>query len=32
MDVNTMLGLGGDLGYGGCEPRNRGYYTSGHLI
>ena len=21
MDVNAMLGVGGDLGYGGCEPR-----------
>ena len=21
MDVNAMLGVGGDVGYGGCEPR-----------
>ena len=24
MDVNTMLGVGGDVGYGGCEPRIEG--------
>ena len=24
VDVNTMLGVGGDLGYGGCEPRIEG--------
>ena len=23
-DVNTMLGAGGDVGYGGCEPRTEG--------
>ena len=21
VDVNAMLGVGGDVGYGGCEPR-----------
>ena len=32
--VNAMLGVGGDVGYGGCEPRIKGivqctkrYYT-----
>ena len=25
VDVNTMLGVGGDVGYGGCEPRNQEY-------
>ena len=24
MDVNTMLGVGGDVGYGRCEPRIEG--------
>ena len=24
MDVNAILGLGGDVGYGGCEPRIEG--------
>ena len=24
MNVNAMLGLGGDVGYGGCEPRIEG--------
>ena len=24
VDVNTMLGVGGDVGYGGCEPRVEG--------
>ena len=24
MDVNAMLGVGGDVGYGGCEPRIEG--------
>ena len=24
MDVNAILGLGGDVGYGGCEPRTEG--------
>ena len=24
VDVNAMLGVGGDLGYGGCEPRIEG--------
>ena len=24
MDVNAMLGIGGDLGYGRCEPRIEG--------
>ena len=24
MDVNAMLGVGGDVGYGGCEPRVEG--------
>ena len=24
MDVNEMLGVGGDVGYGGCEPRIEG--------
>ena len=24
VDVNTMLGVGGDVGYGGCEPRIEG--------
>ena len=24
MDVNAMLGIGGDVGYGGCEPRIEG--------
>ena len=24
MDVNAMLGGGGDVGYGGCEPRIEG--------
>ena len=24
MDVNAMLGVGGDEGYGGCEPRIEG--------
>ena len=23
-DVNVMLGVGGDVGYGGCEPRKEG--------
>ena len=34
VDVNAMLGVGGDVGYGGCEPRIEGivqctkrYYT-----
>ena len=34
MDVNAMLGVGGDVGYRGCEPRIEGivqctkrYYT-----
>ena len=24
LDVNAMLGVGGDVGYGGCEPRIEG--------
>ena len=24
MDVNAMLGVGGDVGYGGCESRMEG--------
>ena len=24
MDVNATLGVGGDVGYGGCEPRIEG--------
>ena len=24
VDVNSMLGVGGDVGYGGCEPRIEG--------
>ena len=28
MDVNAMLGVGGDVGYRGCEPRNTHYYLS----
>ena len=24
VDVNTMLGVGGDVGYGRCEPRIEG--------
>ena len=24
MDVKAMLGVGGDVGYGGCEPRIEG--------
>ena len=24
MDVNAMWGVGGDVGYGGCEPRVEG--------
>ena len=24
MDVNAMLEVGGDMGYGGCEPRVEG--------
>ena len=24
MDVNAMLGVRGDVGYGGCEPRVEG--------
>ena len=24
VDVNAMLGVGGDVGYGGCEPRVKG--------
>ena len=24
VDVKTMLGVGGDVGYGGCEPRVEG--------
>ena len=24
VDVNPMLGVGGDVGYGGCEPRVEG--------
>ena len=24
VDVNAMLGVGGDVGYGGCEPRTEG--------
>ena len=28
MDVNAMWGVGGDVGYGGCEPRiDRRYCT-----
>ena len=22
VDVNAMLGVGGDVGYGGCEPKS----------
>ena len=34
MDVNAMLGVGGDVGYGGCEPRIEGFEptTSGFEI
>ena len=24
VDVNAILGVGGDVGYGGCEPRIEG--------
>ena len=24
VDMNAMLGVGGDVGYGGCEPRIEG--------
>ena len=24
MDVHAILGVGGDVGYGGCEPRIEG--------
>ena len=24
VEVNAMLGVGGDVGYGGCEPRVEG--------
>ena len=24
VDVNAMFGVGGDVGYGGCEPRVEG--------
>ena len=24
VDVNAMFGVGGDVGYGGCEPRIKG--------
>ena len=24
MDVKAMVGVGGDVGYGGCEPREEG--------
>ena len=24
VDVNAMLGVGGDVGFGGCEPRIEG--------
>ena len=24
VDVNAMFGVGGDVGYGGCEPRIEG--------
>ena len=24
VDMNTMSGVGGDVGYGGCEPRIEG--------
>ena len=24
VDLNAMLGVGGDVGYGGCEPRVEG--------
>ena len=24
VDVNAMFGVGGDVGYGGCEPREEG--------
>ena len=24
VDVNAVLGVGGDVGYGGCEPRIEG--------
>ena len=27
MDVNPMLEVGGDVGYGGCEPRMEGMYN-----
>ena len=25
MDLNAMSGVGGDVGYGGCEPRIEGF-------
>ena len=28
MDVNAILGEGGDVGYGGCEPRVEGSVQS----
>ena len=28
MDVNAMLGVGGDVGYGGCEPRIEIFFFS----
>ena len=28
MDVNAMLGVGGDVGYGRCEPRIEGIVQS----
>ena len=30
MDVNAMLGVGGDVGYGGCEQEYRSFVTSGY--
>ena len=32
MDVNAMLGVGGDVGYGGCEPRIEGIDTTALLV
>ena len=32
MDVNAMLGVGGDVGYGGCEPRIEIFFFSVGLL
>ena len=31
VDVNAMLGVGGDVGYRGCEPRIEGIVLSNFI-